>query len=193
MAAFPKKNNPKIEYIIKSLKDFALRDIKKIGIEDNVLASFILCSCFIEQVSGFRYARVSHRTGKGMFEDFVKEYLPNYDPKKLREDLRNKLVHNYSLGDSYSLVRNSKELHLTKLGTRQIINIENFIEELENAFALYENDLNTKEDVRNNALKWYETFHIIGMNNHDFFPYVEAEKIVKENSSVVGGFSKYHG
>lgn len=189
MGAFPKITTtyPLVEHIIKSLKDFALRDIKKIGKEDTVLASFILCSCFIEQVSGFRYVKTGHKP----FTDFVKEYLPShYNPNKLRDDLRNKLVHNYSLGNSYSLVREKRELHLTMLGGRQIINIENFIEELDTAFTLYENDLNTKEVVRNNAFKWYKKHKIIGMNNHDFLSFKDAEKMVIENSSIIGEFSK---
>ena len=48
-----------IERIIKSLKDYALGDIRKsieLTGENNMhIGSFILCSCFIGQVSAFYY------------------------------------------------------------------------------------------------------------------------------------------
>lgn len=182
-----------IDHIINSLRNFALNDIKKVIAADKntVLASFILCSCFIEQVSGFRYGKVSHKTGKAMFEDFVKDYMPpHYNPKQLREDLRNKLVHNYSLGNTYSLVEKRADLHLTPLGNRIIINIENFLQELEEAFNKYINHLKQDNTIKEYALKWYEKHKILGMDNHDFYTYEQAEEIVNGNIKSIKGVSK---
>ena len=63
-----------------------------------------------------------------MFEDFVSEYMPStYVPKQLREDLRNKLVHNYSLGDTYSLVEKMPDtinIAIDKLEIGQGVRVE---------------------------------------------------------------------
>lgn len=176
-----------IYHVIDSLKNIALSDIRKVSSEDNVLASFILCSCFIDQVSGFRY---NQDAVKSRYQKFVGEYLPNYNPKKLYEDLRNKLVHNYSLGDTYSLTRLSPQLHLKIVGVRIIINLENFISELEDAFTRYEDDLKSNSQAKSNALTWFERFNILTKDNHDFLTYEEAEKIVLDNLKKIKGFSK---
>ncbi len=157
-----------IDEIIFSLKNFALRDIKVISDQDTVLATFILCSCFIEQLSGFRYGKTNHKTHKKMFEDFVNEYLPQYDPKKLREDLRNKLVHNYSLGLSYSLVQRHSELHLKPTNQNgHYLNLENFIGDIDAAFDKFSQDLTNKSEAKANALKWYDTYQIIGLSRQN--------------------------
>ena len=152
-----------IDQIIHSLKNYNLRDIKKIAQMDTVLASFTLCSCFIEQVSGFRYAKVKHKTGNEMFKSFVKDYLNQYEPSKLREDLRNKLVHNYSLGETYSLTMRCIDCHLKpdKYG-RLILNLENFIDDIEIAFEKWTNELRTNDEIRKNALTWFSKYEIIG-------------------------------
>jgi hypothetical protein len=182
--------DPIVTGIIKAFKGLALRDIKIIGEQDTLMASFILCSCFIDQLSGFRYNSTSVSS---RYADFVNEYLPKYDGEKLYKDLRCKLVHNYSLGDSYVLIRNRKDLHLTPLGVSQFINIENFIEELESAFALYESDLNTKEDIRSKAVEFFEDIKIVGSSIHDLFSFEEAENVVTINTYRIGGLSEYNG
>src|SRR5438045_3906012 len=102
------ENDPIINQIIKSFSQYNIRDIKEIGIladkanMDFVIAEFTLCSCLIDQMSGFRYN--SNEVGC-RYRQFVRDYLQNYDPQKLYNDLRNKLVHNYSLGEFYQLAR----------------------------------------------------------------------------------------
>ena len=49
-----------IDRITTALRDYALGDIKKVMVGDNVLATFILCSCFIEQLATYRYG--THKT-----------------------------------------------------------------------------------------------------------------------------------
>ena len=67
-----------LSIVENSFRDFALRDI--ILLKDFKPpvppAVFILYSCFIDQVSGFRYNRHSP---KSRFMDFVNEYMPKYD------------------------------------------------------------------------------------------------------------------
>ena len=92
-----------IDQIEFSLRNYDLRDIKLISKQDTVIASFILCSCFIEHLCTFRYGMTKVLNWEE-FRNFVNEYLNKYDHNKLRNDLRNKLVHNYSLGESYVLV-----------------------------------------------------------------------------------------
>jgi len=151
------------EQIIHSLRNYNLGDIKKIAQMDTVIASFTLCSCFVEQVSGFRYAKVKHKTGNEMFKSFVKDYMSQYDPSKLRDDLRNRLVHNYSLGEKYSLTMGSNGYHLkADKNGRLILNLENFINDIEGAFTKWTEELRTNSEVRNNALIWFSKFQIIG-------------------------------
>ena len=119
-----------IDEIIHSFLRYNLRDIEEINKHENLeytIAEFILCSCFIDQVSGFRYN--TDKVGK-RYRQFVKDYLPNYSPDGLYEDLRNKLVHNYSLGLFYSLTRKAPHLHLQSKNGLTHLNLENFIEDL---------------------------------------------------------------
>jgi|GEM_PF-1337646 len=160
-----------INQIEHSLRNYALRDIKLISNQDTVIASFILCSCFIEHICTFRYG-MSKLLSDKEFTDFVVEYLNHnypekYDAKKLRSDLRNKLVHNYSLGETYALVMGQHHLHLQKLNETVIfLNLENFIIDLERAFNLYIEELRSdKDNLRELALTAFEKVKIIGLLN----------------------------
>ena len=86
-----------IDQIVHSFSKYNLRDIQEINNNelDFTIAEFILCSCLIDQLSGFRYN--TDKVGK-RYKQFVKDYLPNYNSDELYDDLRNKLVHNYSVG-----------------------------------------------------------------------------------------------
>ena len=154
-----------INQIIKSFSDYNLRDIKEIGRladekqMDFVIAEFTLCSCLIDQISGFRYNidEVGCR-----FRQFVRDYLPKYDPKKLYADLRNRLVHNYSLGKFYELSRRSdaSQPPVDTNTTRLFLN--DFVADLEIALDKFILELRQDAGVRSNALKWYQKYKIIG-------------------------------
>jgi len=147
--------------ILHSFEKYNLRDIKEINSKKQELeftiAVFILCSCFIDQLSGFRYAtdRVKYR-----FIKFVREYLPQYDAEELNNDLRNKLVHNYSLGRYYALTKHKPQGDF-KLSSYKILNLEDFITDLENCLNRYKGELNIDHQIRKNALEWYEKHNII--------------------------------
>jgi hypothetical protein len=156
-----------IDRITIALRDYALGDIKKIMTGNNVLASFILCSCFIEQVATYRYG--TPNVGHPEFRQFIDDYLVGYDSQKLRADLRNKLVHNYSLGETYSLTMQSRDAHLRKATNGSIIlNLENFVDDLEQALHRFLNQLVTEPTVRKLAFKVLSKNHIIGMSNIDY-------------------------
>jgi len=159
------ENDPIINQIIKSFSQYNIRDIQEIGKladannMDFVIAEFILCSCLIDQLSGFRYN--SDEVGC-RYRQFVRDYLPKYDPKELYHDLRNRLVHNYSIGKFYELARrtDTSQPPIASKSTRLFLN--EFILDLENALNKFVFELTTNIDIRNNALKWYDKYKIIG-------------------------------
>lgn len=151
----------KIEWIIHSFSQYNLRDIKEINNSslDFTIAEFILCSCFIDQISGFRYN--IKEVGK-RYKQFVQEYMPDYNANELYKDLRNKLVHNYSTGNFYGLTRKSADLHLHTVNELKVLNLENLIKDLENALNRYIHELRSDRVIRGNALQWYKEFKILG-------------------------------
>lgn len=156
-----------INQIEISLRDYDLNDIKKISELDTVIASFILCTCFIEHICTFRYGVIKKINDKE-FCQFIVDYMDSkYEAKKLREDLRNKLVHNYSLGFSYSLIKGYPSLHLKKNNeNQQFLNLESFIIDLEDGFNKYINELKAnKDNLRKLAVQAYERVRIIRLNN----------------------------
>lgn len=152
-----------IDQIEHSFKKYALQDIQAISRLnshlDFTIAEFILCSCLIDQVSGFRYN--SGKVGK-RYKRFVDDYLPNYNSGHLWDDLRNKLVHQYSVGSFYALTRRlDPSLHLQPANGIVYLNLENFIEDLSNAIDTYISELRNNEDIRRNALSWFADSKII--------------------------------
>jgi len=148
-----------IEQIIKTFSEYNLRDIQEINKYelDFTIAEFILCSCFIDQISGFRYniRKVGERYCK-----FVTDYLPAYNPNELYNDLRNKLVHNYSIGSFYGVTRKAPQMHLKVINGITVLNLENFIGDLKQALDKYILELKVDNSVRANALAWYNKHKI---------------------------------
>ena len=157
----PEQEDDIISEILYSFEKYNLRDIKEINSTKQELeftiAVFILCSCIIDHLSGFRYAtdRVKYRYIK-----FVQEYLPQYDAEELNNDLRNRLVHNYSLGGYYALTR-SKPQGSFKIPKYKILNLDDFIIDLENCLKRYRVEVQTDPQIRHNALQWYDKYKII--------------------------------
>jgi hypothetical protein len=123
--------------------------------------SFILAHCAILSLSGF-YAG-SKDTNGTTYQAFIKDFFPKYyDPAKLWKDIRNGLIHAYTYTSTYILAHGHPESHtLTLSGIKSerdglkynltIINFEDFLEELEQAAALYflktENEVAIKEKL----------------------------------------------
>ncbi len=151
-----------IENIIHSFTNYNIRDIIQINnYEHNfVIAEFILCSCLIDQLSGFRY---NEKVVKKRYINFIDDYLPQYRSISLYKDIRCKLVHNYSVGKFYGITSNNNKKHLKKESNLTILNLENFIEDLVTALEKYTKELKSNEIIRENALKWYKVNKIIGI------------------------------
>jgi hypothetical protein len=104
-------------------------------------------------MSGFRYN--SDEVGC-RYRQFVRDYLPNYNPKELYNDLRNRLVHNYSIGQFNQIATraNASQPPLASNTTGLFLNT--FILDLEAALNKFLDELESNIDIRNNALKWYQ-------------------------------------
>src|SRR5689334_13470630 len=125
-------DDQKIKTIIDSLRNFALRDIiviNQFADPEFPIAVFILCSCFIDQVSGFRY---NNKQVACRYQQFINDYMPKYDAEKMYKDIRCKLVHNYSSTQFFSFVRNS-EIHLMVYVNKIILSATHLVADLQEA------------------------------------------------------------
>jgi hypothetical protein len=137
-----------------SLRDMALGDVKRAskpgedGTGGAKIAGFLLGFCFIDAVAGFHAGRTNFEDIGKNFKRFVKVYMPNYDPDALYKDLRNGLVHSYAIGQTYAFTDLEKagkhrETKETGLGKRTLLNLEDFITDLEHAYAALCGDIRT--------------------------------------------------
>lgn len=131
-----------IEQIVSSFKDYGLGDIEHN--KTNVIAAFILCICFIDQLASFRYNNNGLEVRWNMFID---EYMPVYSGKRLYTNFRNSLIHHYSscgkFGISYGDYFNKE---IDTINGVTIINPYLFIENLNMAFIVLEQDFNSNKD-----------------------------------------------
>jgi hypothetical protein len=134
-----------IQKVVGSLRDHALGDIKKASAGGSKMGAFILCSCLIDAMEGFIKGA---DTNGDDYRQFVKNYQPSYNGEHLYRNLRCKLVHSYSESGSYLFVDNKPGHHHKKVNGRMIINLENFIDDIENALKKFEInafDINERE------------------------------------------------
>jgi hypothetical protein len=154
-------NQTKLNHIKFALYDMAFLDIKRSSAGQSKMGAFILASCFIEYMAGFIAGR---ETTNKDYKQFVKDYLPStYDPEKLYSDLRCKLVHNYSEGGSYMFVDAKPALHGQKNGTKMIINLENFIDDIEAALRKVLSDLDCDPAKQKKAENRYDKIGLLGI------------------------------
>jgi len=124
------------------------------------LVAFILVSTTIDFFAGF-FAGISdldNRQASQIYKEFVRRYMPNYDPEHLYKDLRCRLAHNFTIGSYYALIHKRYDLHgkvISQTG-QKIINFENFYEDFENAIKKYVSDLETDNDLKNKFLTRYQ-------------------------------------
>jgi hypothetical protein len=148
-----------IRHIKYVLYDMAFLDIKRASIGDSKMWAFILASCFIDYMAGFVCGQ---ETGKKDYENFVCQYLPPiYDPSKLYADLRCRLVHNYSEGGSYWLTYNQPQLHGQAVNNRTFINLENFVDDLENAFHKFVEHIELDPSAEQRAIDRYNSIGLL--------------------------------
>jgi len=138
----------------------ALQSIKGIDLtpQGGVAAAFILLACFIDYL-GTLYAGT--RSTSETFKAFIAEFMQQthhgggYDENHLRTDLRNSLVHNYSLENAaYSLVHGHPEVHLKLLvGNARILNLETFFEDVRQASDIYFERVDTDPQLQEKSAK----------------------------------------
>jgi hypothetical protein len=150
-----------ISYLWHSLYDMAFLDIKRASRGKSKMGAFILSSCFIEYLTGFRYGK---ETNNADYKNFVKDYLPKYDKEKLYKDLRCKLVHNYSEGGSYTFVDKHYKLHLNETQDNKIVlNLASFVKDLENAINKYFTELKSSDALYKLAVDRYFKLGLLGI------------------------------
>jgi hypothetical protein len=154
-------NEAKLKHIKFALYDMAFLDIKRASAGQSKMGAFILASCFIDYMAGFIAGREA--TNKD-YKQIVKDYLPGlYDPEKLYKDLRCKVVHNYSEGGSYFFVDAKPALHGQKVDTKIVINLENFIDDLESALRNMYSDLDSDPVKQKKAEERYDKIGLLGI------------------------------
>jgi hypothetical protein len=154
-------NQAIINHIKFALHNMAFLDIKKALSGKSKMGTFILASCFIDYMAGFVCGR---ETKSKDYQDFVRDYMPSiYDPLKLYKDLRCKLVHNYSEGGSYVFTDGKPQLHGQTANCRNIINLENFIDDLENALHKLLKEIESNPSKQQKAFDRYKSIGLLNI------------------------------
>ena len=166
------------------LHDFAVGDIQKSLEKDMLIASCMLCVCFIDSVSGY-YCGVDHFTiGKDgkkyykvgdRYKQFCKDYLQKriderYTPELLYDELRNNLVHSYSATESFVLSKGFPEnYHLGEYKPGSVLILADvFYSHVKKAFEYWVEDLSIHSHLRTKAIEWYHDHKIFQMEQMDF-------------------------
>lgn len=176
----------KIDAIKNSLSRMALSDIKRAQLHCSPVASFILCSCLIDAMAGFRYGwtKNDERSNRKLYIDFVKNYLHGYDPVDLYTDLRCGLVHNYSAGYRYAFISKNPDWHRVIRNNFIYINLGNFVSDIESAMHKYFSELDRDNEIRQLAMRRYDSLNIIVKNEpNKSNQIILVEKMKNDNPS----------
>lgn len=132
------------------------------------MAGFLLGFCFIDAVAGFHAGRTEEMKGVigKHFIGFVRAYLPHYDAEALYRDLRSGLVHSYSIGQTYvftDLERVGKHLErkMTGFGERILLNLEDFVSDLEKTYHALCDDIRTDPEQFAKAKARYDSIGLM--------------------------------
>jgi hypothetical protein len=124
---------------------------------NRVRESFILAHCAILSLSGFYVG--TKDTGGPSYRKFVEDFFPSaYNPIGLWRDLRNSLIHAYTLTSTYVLAHKHSEKHLSqernvkseRTGKRSnltYLNFEDFFDDLRSAAQSYFAAVRTDPDL----------------------------------------------
>jgi hypothetical protein len=153
-----------IDHIVNSLTCYNFGDILKSRERPILIASFILCACFIDQLSQYRYGTKVKNGPK--FVQFIKEYFDvRYHSlaQRLYGSLRCTLLHNYSTNSTFTLSDGLRDRHLTPYNPEQgtLLNIDEFIKDIKAAFESYVNHLRKDNAVSEIAIARQDEFPII--------------------------------
>jgi len=156
-------SDEKLAQILLSLQVYDLGDIKKARNANSNIGAFILCSCFIDHLSRYRYYN-SIKTDKDRFVAFANHYLPSFtgNGTDLYYSLRSALVHNYSTKGHYLLAWGERSIHLKKMDDNRIyIDLDELITELELALNKYWAELLADPVIQRLAIAHYDAYPII--------------------------------
>jgi len=127
---------------------------------------FILAHCAILSLSGFHAG--TKDTSGATYRKFVADFFPSqYDPMGLWRDLRNGLIHAYTLTSTYVLSHRHPEMHFYQmkevrsertgeLAGLTFLNFENFLLDLEQAARSYFKKAETEPDLLIRLCKRYD-------------------------------------
>lgn len=177
----------KIEEIIDSFHDFAIRDIR-VNIE-NPIAAFILCSCLIDQLAAFRYNHPHNKNGE-YYRKFIDEYLPRYNSLKLYENLRCGLVHNYSISEYLAITSDHplEDLNSTNVNVN-LVTVKRLLKDLETAFEKLRIEFKSETTARKNAIERFKDSPPLILVNRGMWQYSEdeADYLIKYYSPLLIG------
>ena len=147
-----------IDTIINSFKRYGLGDIEYN--KERTIAVFILCICFIDQLSSFRY-RIKGDAKR--WEQFITDYMNIYEGLNIYIEFRNTLIHNYSSCGKFSLTNDHTfKKPFDKIGNNTIINTNIFIYNLKLAFDKFEKDIRIdKSEANYNVIRWSEKHPVL--------------------------------
>ncbi len=159
------EKNQLIQTLETSLLHMALEDIKRASGGGSKMGAFILCSCYIDYLAGFRYGKPA---GRSEYKQFVTEYLKMYDPEAIYHDMRCGIVHNYTEGGSYIFMHEHPELHrYQQAGVGKIcLNLEDFISDIESAALKYMDELMNIESHQELAKQRLNAGGVLQITNH---------------------------
>jgi hypothetical protein len=154
-----------LEILDKYLLGWAFGDIERASKGEAKLGAFVLGACFIDAMAGF-YKGIdreeSKRKSGSRFKDFVEKYLPKYEPERLWEDLRCGLVHSYAEGGSYEFTHSKSQFHFTKSSRgKTILNLEDFLEDLKEAYNKLREDILNQKDTFDKAMRRYKSMGLM--------------------------------
>ncbi len=142
-----------IDRMKKSLYDFALKDIKVSQKNGAPMGAFILASCLIDCLAGFRYG-ISGTPGEvgENYKNFINTYFEGkYDGQSVYKNIRCKLVHNYSEGGGYYFSNTGDLYHNVIYDGKTNIILDNFIQDLELAMNRYFTELISRDELQSIA------------------------------------------
>ncbi|GEM_PF-1215694 len=178
-----------LNQIEKSFKTYALGDIRDAIDRKKSIAAFILASCFIDQMTAYRYNPKQGEGGK-RYGEFVSNYLPKYDHLKMYEDLRCKLVHNYSIGKYLKIGIEHEILDNLNRVYSDLISIRQLERDLIVACDNFCIDIKNDPLARRNALKRHKKYPILVESKYDYTTYdteEEADIIITTYTPLVVG------
>jgi hypothetical protein len=182
-------DDEKITAVLFPIQDYAFGDIEFLlenPEKQKPIAALILCSCLIDQMAGVVY---STESVKKRYQDFIEKYLPQYNDMDLFENLRNKLVHNYSVGAHIKLATEIDFLEIDGLTDTNIVTAKKLLRDLKLAFNQVMIDVAQKGQSRTNALQKFMDFPPFGYYQVEFsaFDEVKADFLIRYYSSLVIG------